>query len=219
MPVLTAIEVQKKNPNRVNIYLDDQFAFGLARITAAWLKVGQQLSDEKIASLKAQDASEQALQRALHYLGYRARSVNEVRNNLQKHEIPDAVIEDTLSKLQANGLIGDEDFAKMWVENRSTFRPRGRRALAVELRQKGLPDNIIQTTLDESVDEEALALEAARKYARKLEGLERFEFRKKLGGFLARRGFGYEVAAPVIRQVWEEIHTGQAIIKENEDLR
>jgi regulatory protein len=217
MPVITAIEVQKKNPGRVNIYIDDEFAFGLARIVAAWLKVGQQLTKEKIASLIDEDAHEQALQKSLHYLGYRARSVNEVRKNLQKHEIPDAVIEDTLIKLQNNGLIGDEEFARTWVENRSTFRPRGRRALAVELRQKGLPDNIIQTTLDETVDEEALALDAGRKYARKLEKLERLEFRKKLSGFLARRGFSYEVASPVIRQVWEELHTGQATIIENED--
>jgi regulatory protein len=219
MPVITAIEVQKKNPRRVNIYIDDQFAFGLARIVAAWLKVGQQLTNEKIASLKIEDAREQALQKALHFLGYRARSVNEVRKNLQKHEIPDVVIEDTLIKLQNNGLIGDEDFAKAWVENRSTFRPRGRRALALELRQKGLSDNIIQTTLDETVDEEALALDAARKYARKLEKLERLEFRKKLSGFLARRGFSYEVTSPVTRQVWEELHTGQTTNIENEDLK
>jgi regulatory protein len=219
MPVITAIEVQKKNPSRVNIYIDDQFAFGLARIVAAWLKVGQQLTDEKIASLRAEDAHEQALQKSLHFLSYRARSVNEVRKNLQKHEIPDAVIEDTLVKLQSNGLIGDEEFAKAWVENRSTFRPRGRRALAVELRQKGLPDTIIQTTLDETVDEEILALEAGRKYARKLEKLGQLEFRKKLSGFLARRGFSYEVTSPIIRQVWEELHTGQATITENEDLK
>ena len=60
MRTVTAIEVQQKNPQRVNIYLDDQFAFGLSRITAAWLKVGQGLSEEKIASLQAEDAREAA---------------------------------------------------------------------------------------------------------------------------------------------------------------
>ena len=53
MKKITALEVQKKNPNRVNVHLDGEFAFGLARITAVWLKVGDTLSDEKLAALQA----------------------------------------------------------------------------------------------------------------------------------------------------------------------
>ena len=73
MRKITAIEVQKKNPNRVNISLDDQFAFGLSRLAAAWLKVGQTLSEEKIADLQSADAREVAFQKAMRFLGYRAR--------------------------------------------------------------------------------------------------------------------------------------------------
>jgi regulatory protein len=207
MPVITAIEVQKKNPNRVNIYIDGQFAFGLARIVAVWLKAGQEISDEKLASLREEDAREVAMQKALHYLSYRPRSMDEVRKNLQKHEIPETVIDITLEKLERNGLLGDETFARTWVENRSTFRPRSKKALRIELRQKGLTDSTIQNVLDEIVEEEPLALDAARKYARRLNGLERLVFRQKLGAFLARRGFGYEVIAPVVKQVWQETHT------------
>ena len=57
------------------------------------------------------------------------------------------------------------------------------------------------------MDEETLALEAARKYARRLAGLEWPEFRQKLGGFLARRGFSYTTASPVVSEVWKEIQT------------
>jgi regulatory protein len=205
MRTITAIEVQKKNPNRVNIYLDDQFAFGLSRIVAAWMKPGQQLSEEKIADLQDADAREIALQKALHYLGYRPRSVDEVRKNLEKHDIPSAVIEDTLARLERENLIGDTKFAQEWVDNRSSFRPRGKRALSVELRQKGLPDAVIQEVLNENVNEDELALMAARKHAGRLAGLEWKEFRIKMGGFLGRRGFGYEVISPVTRQVWEEL--------------
>jgi regulatory protein len=206
MRKVTAIEAQKRNPNRVNIYLDDQFAFGLARIVAAWLQVGQELSEEKVAALQEEDAREVALQKSLHFLSYRVRSIEEVRKNLEKHEIPKAAIQSTLEKLQNAGLLNDHEFARTWIENRNTFRPRGRRALRMELRQKGLPESVIETTLEETTDEEALALTAARKQLRKLQGLDWMDFRKKMAGFLGRRGFPYEVVASATRQVWQEEH-------------
>jgi regulatory protein len=220
MRKITAITAQKKNPNRVNISLDDEFAFGLSRIVAAWLRTGQELSDEKIAALQTEDAREVALGKALRFLGYRPRSVQEVRENLQKHEIPENVIEEVLKRLQETNLLNDQQFAQAWVENRSTFRPRSRRALAMELRQKGLDDEVVQDALEANVDENALALEAARKHMRKVERLEWPDFRRKLGGFLGRRGFSYEVVAPVLRQVWTEIHASdnQSTINNDEDL-
>jgi regulatory protein len=208
MRKITAIEVQKKNPNRVNLYLDDQFAFGLSRLVAAWLTTGQSLSEEKIAALQVEDAKEVAMQKALLFLGYRPRSSQEVRANLEKHEIPEAVIAITLERLQANGLVNDQDFARAWVENRNEFRPRSRRALALELHRKGIDSELAQGVLDEQVDENALALEAARKHVRRVAGLEWPEFRQKLGGFLGRRGFSYAVTAPVLRQIWDELHSG-----------
>jgi regulatory protein len=225
MKKITAIAIQKKNPNRVNISLDDEFAFGLSRIVAAWLRPGQELSDEKIAALQTEDAREVAYNRALRFLGYRPRSVQEVRENLQKHEIPENVIEEVLKRLQETNLLNDQQFAQAWVENRSTFRPRSRRALAMELRQKGLDDEVVQDALEANVDENALALEAARKHAHKVRRLEWPDFRQKLGGFLGRRGFSYAVVAPVLRQVWSEIHHldaapggSQTTLNNDEDL-
>ena len=207
MSKISAIEPQQKNPQRVNIHLDGEFAFGLARITAGWLKVGQELSEEKIAALQVEDANEVAYQKALHFLSYRPRSLAEVRQNLTKHGTPEALVEDTVNRLQRAGLVNDQEFARTWVENRNTFQPRSKLALRMELRRKGLSDEIVQPVLDEQVDEEALAFEAARKYARRLTGLEWFEFRQKLSGFLARRGFSYATLSPVVSEVWKEIRT------------
>jgi regulatory protein len=210
MHKITAIEPQQKNPQRVNIYLDGEFAFGLARFTTGWLKVGQELSEEKVAALQVEDANEMAYQKALHFLSYRPRSSAEVRQNLTKRGTPEPLVEETLNRLQRAGLVNDQEFARAWVENRNTFQPRSKLALRMELRRKGLSDEIVQPVLDEQVDEEALAFEAARKYARRLTGLEWFEFRQKLSGFLARRGFSYTTLSPVVSEVWKETQTADA---------
>lgn len=202
------MKVQKRNPQRVNVYLDGEYAFGLARITAAWLQVGQQLSDEKIAQLKAQDTHEVAYQKALGFLGYRPRSRTEVRRNLEKHGHDQEVIDQVLERLGNSGLVNDDQFAQIWVENRSEFRPRGQRLLRMELRQKGLNDEVIETVLS-GLDEDQLAYQAALKYQHKLQGLPKPDFRRKLAGFLARRGFGYSVIEPILERVWYETLTNE----------
>jgi len=75
--------------------------------------------------------------------------------------------------------------------------------LAMELRQKGLDDESMESAL-EDVDDEALAYEAAQKRAPRFIHLEWIEFRKKLSGFLARRGFSYSVITPVVSRIWKE---------------
>ncbi|MGE5251062.1 MAG: regulatory protein RecX [Bacteroidota bacterium] len=216
MKKITAIEPQKNNPDRVSIYTDGEFAFGLARIVAAWLKVGDMLDEAKIARLQAEDARERAYQQAMLFLSYRARSEAEIRRNLRKHETPEPVIEETLQRLRQARLADDREFARAWVENRAAFRPRGRSALAMELRQKGLPDEIARTAL-EAVNEETLAYEAARKRAARLDALEWNDFRRKLSGFLGRRGFPYDVTASTVRRVWNEMHAGKEQSVEDEE--
>lgn len=208
MKKITGIEVQKRSPNRVNIYLDGEFAFGLARIVAAWLRVGQELSEEKIEQLQASEAHERAFQQALLFLSYRSRSESEIRTNLRKHEFPEPVIEQTIERLRQDGVANDNQFAQAWVENRITFRPRSRRMMAMELRQKGLDDETVQSAID-SVDDDASAYEAARKRATRLKALDWNDFRKKLSEFLARRGYSYSVIAPVVTRIWNEAHADE----------
>jgi len=203
---ISALKVQKRNPRRVNVYLDDEFAFGLERTAAAWLKIGQDLSDEKIAQLQREDEGEKAYLRALKLLSYRPRSEAEVRKKLEQHSVPESMIVEVLERLRRSGLIDDARFARDWTENRSEFRPRSRRALTIEMRQRGV-DNDAITQAVTGLDDESLAYQAAMKYCRRLNGLEWQDFRQKLIGFLARRGFSYGIAAPVVRRVWEENHT------------
>ncbi|MCC6986629.1 MAG: RecX family transcriptional regulator [Anaerolineales bacterium] len=216
MKKITALEAQKKNPNRVNVHLDGEFAFGLARITAAWLKIGDVLTDERIAQLQNEDAREKAMQQALLFLSYRARSEKEIRQNLKKHEYPEDAIEYAMTRLRENRLANDNEFAQAWVENRSTFRPRSRRALTMELRQKGLDEETVKQAVA-GIDEEALAYETALKRAPRLASLEWSEFRRKLSEHLARRGFPYSVVTSTVTRIWNETHTEETKY-EDEDM-
>lgn len=201
---ITALKRQRRNPNRVNIYLDGKFAFGLSRIVAGWLEVGQELNDEKIISLQAEDEQEVAYQQSVKFLSLRMRTEDEIRRNLDKHKVSSKVIDRVVLRLRRNGLIDDMHFAESWVENRNEFRPRSHRMLTYELRQKGVADEVIVEILDSTISDEALALKAAQENARKYKDLEWLDFRKKLSGFLARRGFSYNIISPVVDQVWTE---------------
>lgn len=201
---ITALKAQKRNHQRVSVYLDGEFAFGLSRIVAAWLHVSQELSAEKIAELKVEDELEFAYQRAIRYIGFRMRSVSEVQQKLNQQDIDTVVIENVIERLQKSGLLNDLSFAQMWIENRNEFRPRSHRMLAIELKKKGIQSDIISQIIEETTSDEVLAYTAAKKQARKYQHLEWQEFRRKLSSFLARRGFSYSTINPTVNQVWGE---------------
>jgi regulatory protein len=216
---VTALKAQKKNPNRISVFLDGEYAFGLARIVAAWLRIGQQLSEEDINRLKEQDTREVAYQRGLHFLSYRARSESEIQRKLSELGFEAAMIESAIQRMKENGFLGDEQFARDWVENRSTFRPRSKRLLALELRQKGVAEEAIQQALAETEDDDRLAYQTASKYATRLANTDWETFRKRLGAYMMRRGFSYGTIAPVLHQVWDEIQSsaGSKDTTQNED--
>jgi regulatory protein len=203
MLTVTKLEPQKKNPQRLNVYLNGEFAFGISRAAAPWLDEGNQLSQHEIDELQFRDAVENAYQRTLNFLSYRSRSEQEIRQNLQKAQISEEVVDTVLDKLRQSGLVDDRQFARDWVENRSRFKPRGKKALSSELIQKGISSQFIAEVL-EDLDESELALRLARKKLPKLLKLERTSFQEKLYGYLSRRGFSYEVSREIISRLWEE---------------
>ena len=200
---ITALKAQTKNKGRVNVYLDGTFAFGLADVIAAPLRVGQRLSDDDIAALRQRDAQERAYDQALRFLSYRPRSIEETRRYLADKDVPPDVIATTLARLARAGLLDDEAFARFWVENRESFRPRSAMALRMELRRKGVGDEAIATALA-AVDEKEAAYQAALARAVRLRGADRTTFYRRLGGFLQRRGFGYETARETVDRLWRE---------------
>ena len=207
---ITALVAQKKNPDRVNVYLDGKFAFGLAAIEAVRLRRGQLLTDADIERLQAADDVEKAREKALRFLSNRPRSEWEVRQNLRKAGYGDATIDRVLERLRSVALVDDAAFARYWIENRTQFNPRGAVALRQELRRKGVDREVIDAVLaeDQPADDQA-AVQAALAKADRYRQLPRPEFAQKLGAYLARRGFDYETVREAVQVAWQSVHADE----------
>ncbi len=201
---VTALEIQKRNKERVNLYLDGEFVFGIPLIEAAKLHKGQHLDEQQLTELRHADAVQRAVDRGARFLSYRPRSIDEIRRNLLKHETPESVVEIAIERLSNLGYLDDMAFAKFWLENRDTFKPRGPMALRHELRSKGISNEIIEIVL-ESLDAPDAAYRAAQSKVRAMRGKTLAEFRKKVGSFLQRRGFNYQTSRDVLEQLIQEL--------------
>lgn len=202
---ITAIKAQKRNRQRVSIYLDGEFAFGLSRIVAAWLEPGRKLSQAEIDKLKEEDSYEIAFQKAIQFINYRPRSMEETRRRLIEKGFSNEVVNITIEKLLEKGWLDDLSFAKQWIENRNTFRPRSDRLLVYELRLKGVAEDKINLALEKyGEDENELAYQAGLKKAKQCQHETRFDFQKKVGGYLSRRGFVYSIVNPTVERLWKE---------------
>ncbi|HOU15451.1 MAG TPA: RecX family transcriptional regulator [Anaerolineae bacterium] len=194
---ITALEPQKHSSDRVNVYLDDVFAFGLALLLASSLRVGMALTDDEIAALRLADEVERAREKALSYLSFRPRSEAELRNYLLESDFSAATVAEVLERFRGVGLVDDEAFARFWADNRARFRPRGKRMLVQELRQKDVASGVIETTLAE-YDEVAAAQQVAEEQARRLAHLPPDQFRRRLWDRMLRRGFSPDIIQEIL---------------------
>lgn len=204
--VITRLVYQKRNRQRINVYLDDAFAFAVPDTEAARLHVGQYLSDEDIRRLRQLDTEALAYDRALRLLAHRPRSEQEIRKRLQQASFAPEICDKVIQRLQDHGYVDDSEFVRWWLENRSQFHPSGRSLLAAELRQKGIANDLINLALAE-IDEEAQARAAAKQRGRRWSQLSWPDFEHKMLGFLQRRGFGYAIARDAVAEAWHNIHS------------
>lgn len=198
---ITEIRDQVRDPERVSLFIDGEFRLGLPRIAVAErnLRVGQILTDDDISELEAVDEVSRAKVHAVRLLAHRPRSTLELRTRLRRNGFSDHAIDAAMERMSELGYVNDEEFAAYWVENRQQHRPRGRRLIASELRSKGISPAVVDNTLDEAeIDEYSEALELAQKRAERLRGLERDVWRRRLAGFLQRRGYGWDVVRRVM---------------------
>lgn len=204
MATITKLAVQKKDKERISVFLDGEFAFGLTAVAAAGLHTGQQLTEADIAALQDKEQLEKAKRSAIDLISRRPRSSGEIALYLQRKDVPEAVVDQVVARLTELHLLDDAQFAAYWIEQREAFKPRSRLALGQELRQKGIGRDVIDAAL-EDFDEYAAAHKAADIAARRWTHLDEETFRTKLGRFLQRRGFSYEVVRETVESTWQEM--------------
>lgn len=204
---ITAIEPQKRHPERVNVHVDGSFRLALAAELAygAPLRVGDPITEERLGDLERQDKCWKAREAALVLLSFRPRTRSELRGRLLRKNFPEEVAEETVAALVEKGLVSDDAFAEVFVRDRTRLRPKGKRRLVQELRAKGVDAETAHAAVEEvwereEVSELDLARDAAAKWSPRA-GEEPLRARRRLFAFLQRRGF----SGDAIRQVMDEV--------------
>ena len=173
------------------------------------LREGVALSHEELEESRVAGERPLAMNCALHFLGYRARSESEVRERLQRYGYAEGTVELVVERLRELGYLDDEEFARL--KAREKARRYGPRRVSVELRKSGVDAEVARSAVEEEFAEKS-ELEAAfsavsRRYNRRGPDdvgagadAEAVATARRVYGFLMRRGYSAEVCAEVARE-------------------
>jgi regulatory protein len=202
---VTALETQQNDPERVSVFIDGQYAFGLAWDLAvqAGLRKGQHLSQQQQQALLEEEQRLRARRVALDYIAYRARTAEEVRRKLARKGFPEDAVEAAVARMAGLGYLDDEAYARTYVRSKLSGRGYGPERLRADLRRRGVAPAVVEAALAEMVEPDDLretALQQGRqRWQRLASEADPAKRRKKLSDFLARRGYGFDL----IREVAE----------------
>lgn len=189
---ITAIKAQVKNPDRVSIYIDEKYALSLSynQLLEQKLHVGLEFDDPRLAELKRISDFGKAYERAMMYALLRPRSLREMHDYCRRKKWDPEDCAVIIDKLVQRGYVNDRTFTKSWIENRAINKSTSQRKLRLELKQKGITDDIINESLQDSSYNEDTAL---RDLVAKKRRLSRYkDDEQKLMQYLARQGFGFD---------------------------
>lgn len=192
---VTKITGQRSNPNRVNLHVDGKFYRGLDRIVAMrlGLKQGMTLTPYLVKKLESTQTQNSAWEYALRSLQRSSKSIKTLRKKLADKFDP-RTVEETIDKLVGSQLIDDKKLARVLVERYILQENNSRRQIIAKLFGKGIPNTVAYEAVAQinQSNEQTAALKLARYKNRQLRDLSWQERFKKIGAYLARRGFNYQ---------------------------
>lgn len=201
---ITKIESQKKAPGRVNVYVDGEFAFGLAEglFLDYGLYKGKEVTAAEIEKIKEGDDLKKCLDKAYRFLSYRPRSEKEMKDKLlEKYQEPTAL--KAINKLKEYNLVNDNDFALAWVRSRQ--KQKGKKVIQLELTKKGIAKEVAAEALKGvTVDSELETAKALVLSKSRFKSLTKDEAFRKVSTFLGGRGYSYEVIKKIIKELYEQ---------------
>ena len=199
---ITAISVQKRDKDRVNVSVNGKYRLSLDvfQLVDLGIKVGKEYTDEELIALEDESRFGKLYMRALEYCLMRPHSQRELKDYLYRKTrdsrlktgeirkgVSVALTERVFDRLQEKGYISDEKFAAYWVENRNLRKGSSKRKLSAELSAKGVDRSIIERLLSETERDDMTELQKVIEKKR-----PRYEDDQKFMSYLARQGFGYD---------------------------
>lgn len=204
MPTVSRITQQVKRADRYSIYIDGAYSFSLStdQLAESELASGKSLSDEQVEEYKKTSEFGKALQAAYRLLSYRQRSEHELAERLTRKGYDEPTTRLVAARLRQYKLLGDEEFAKVWVAQPKSAL-RSRRRLQQELNQKRIDKELITQNLDEiGAEHDEMAIkQLIQKRLNKNTPIDR----QKLVGYLSRQGFQAHLIFKVIEQEFSEL--------------
>jgi len=200
---ITKIEVQQKRKDRYNIYIDDEFRFGLDEGTIARLGLYEkmEIDNDLIFKIENEEVFSKAMNSSFSFLKARVRSRKEIFDKLKTKDYSDKIIDDVLNRLEELDFVNDEKFAQSFVSDRMKLKPKGKKILNFELKNKGISDLIIEKVLSENMTEEKeeiLISGLLEKLERKYFGYSEAEKKEKTIKYLLNKGFLWDNIKKVV---------------------
>lgn len=203
---VTAITQQKKDETRYNIFLDGAYAFALPMQDILYfkLKEGREVPEETVEYIQNSLIYIKAQDTALHYIGYKMRTVKEIRMKLSEKEFSEEVIEKVIAFLEKYGYADDREYCRKYIKEKLRMKPKSGYALKIELRQRGISARIIDEVMAETeMDEAGDAFHWLERKSRGQWPPEDEKKKKQLYDFLLRKGYSYDIIGEAFRQMNE----------------
>ncbi len=206
--VVTKIEQQRGRKDRVSVFLNGEFAFGVheSLLVDFDLYRGKKLSEQAVAEILKAEERHAAKERAVRWLSYRSRSRKEIEQKLRLAKFGEEAIQFTLTELERLRFLDDSGFARLFAHDRLLRHPMGRRLLEKELRQKGIDSDVVAAVLTEAyaeTSEAEMARQLLQKKAPQFKRLAPQKARQRAVRFLSQRGFDWEVIQEALESVRE----------------
>jgi len=204
---ITGIEAQVHNDDRVSVYLDGEFAFGLHEdlVVKHNLREGRTLTPDEVRDIEGDEEYVDAKQKALDYLAYKPRTEEEVRRKLRQRGVSSPIIEDVIARLYELEYLDDESYAHDYAHNRFSSKKYGPVRIRRELEERGVDRHLAETAVDDlfaEVDPTAAAWTHAEKRWPRLEDEDDPRRRRqKMYRYLRRRGFRSETIRPILDEL------------------
>lgn len=211
---ITALKVQLRDKDRVNVFVDGKYSFSLdiTQVAELGIKTGAEYTVEELAELENESQFGKLYTRSLEYVLIRPRSQRELRDYLYrktrdtrtkmgtiKKGVSPELTERVFNRLLEKGYLDDEKFARFWVENRNTRKGTSLRKLQSELTAKGVERSIIERALQDTDRSDTDELQKII-----LKKASRYSDEQKLMAYLVRQGFSYDDVKQAIRSLNEE---------------